>query len=50
MGNKDYDTEMAKRAEESKQATFDSWVVELEDGEQPETCKIDNPDCEACGS
>ena len=48
--NKDYETEMAKRAEESKQSTFDSWVDDLEEGEQPEQCSVDNPDCENCGS
>jgi len=40
----------AKRAEESKKSTFDSWLVDLEDKEQPEACSIDNPDCENCGS
>jgi len=39
-----------KRAEESKQDTFDSWIVDLEDKEQPEVCNIDDPDCENCGS
>ena len=40
----------AGRAEESKQSTFDSWLVDLEDKEQPQACSIDNPDCEYCGS
>ena len=38
------------RAEESKQDTFDSWIVDLEEQEQPEACGIDDDDCEACGS
>jgi len=29
---------------------FDSWLNELEEKEQPESCSIDNPDCENCGS
>jgi|TARA_R110000796_G_scaffold51680_1_gene121928 hypothetical protein len=29
---------------------FDSWVEELEEKEVPETCSIDDPDCENCGS
>jgi len=40
----------ADKAEESKQSTFDSWLVDLEDKEQPQACSIDNPDCENCGS
>ena len=40
----------ANKAEESKQNTFDSWLVDLEDKEQPQACSIDNPDCENCGS
>ena len=39
-----------KRSEESKNDTFDSWVEDLEEAEQPETCSIDDEDCEACGS
>ena len=39
-----------KRADESKQETFDSWIIDLEDKEQPDQCSIDNPDCENCGS
>ena len=50
--NKDeeYMKELIKRADESKQDTFDSWVVDLEEQEQPDTCSIDDEDCEACGS
>jgi len=29
---------------------FDDWVSDLEEGEQPKACAIDDPDCEACGS
>jgi len=29
---------------------FNDWVTGLEEGEQPEACAIDDPDCEACGS
>jgi hypothetical protein len=50
MGDENYDAEMAKRAEESKQNTFDSWVVDLEEQEQPEACGIDDEDCGNCGS
>jgi hypothetical protein len=39
-----------KRSEESANDTFDSWIVDLEEGEQPEACSIDDPDCENCGS
>ena len=31
--------------------SFNDWVEDLENQEQPEQCSIDNPeDCEACGS
>ena len=33
-----------------KEDSFDSWLDDLEGKEQPETCTIDDPDCEACGS
>lgn len=29
---------------------WDSWIVDLEEQEQPDACSIDDPDCEACGS
>lgn len=43
--------EMLKRADESRDDTFESWIVDLTDKEdQPESCGIDDEDCEACGS
>tara|TARA_R110000823_G_scaffold31582_5_gene89728 strand:+ start:208 stop:345 length:138 start_codon:yes stop_codon:yes gene_type:complete len=39
-----------KRNEEIAKETWESWIVDLEEQEQPETCSIDNEDCEACGS
>jgi hypothetical protein len=30
--------------------SFDSWLGDLEEKEQPQACSIDDPDCEACGS
>ena len=48
--DENYMKELIKRADESKQNTFNSWVVDLEDKEQPDTCSTDNEDCEACGS
>jgi len=33
-----------------KANSFDSWLEDLEEKEQPEQCSIDNPDCENCGS
>lgn len=29
---------------------FDAWIEDMEDGDQPEACTIDDPDCENCGS
>lgn len=39
-----------KRNEEIAKETWESWIVDLEDKEQPKTCSIDDEDCEACGS
>jgi hypothetical protein len=38
--------------EEKKQAreTWDSWLNDMSERDQPEACNIDNPDCENCGS
>ena len=46
----DYIKDSIDRANESRDNTFDSWITDLEDQEQPEACSIDNPDCENCGS
>jgi hypothetical protein len=46
----EYQKDLIRRAEESKANAFESWIVDLEDKEQPEACSIDNPDCENCGS
>lgn len=51
MNNEEnYMKELAKRADESRQETFDSWIVDLEEVEQPKACAINDSDCEACGS
>jgi len=42
--------EEKKRNEEIAKETWESWIVDLEEQEQPETCSIDDEDCEACGS
>ena len=46
------DRGVEKTSEEIDQArdTWDSWLGDMSDREQPEVCKIDDPDCEACGS
>ena len=41
---------LKKQAEEAARNTWDSWIVDLEEQEQPETCGIYDDDCEACGS
>ena len=47
-------TEKSKEQEEKEKElareTWDSWIVDLEDKEQPDACGIDDEDCEACGS
>jgi hypothetical protein len=37
-------------SEEMARKTWDGWLTELEDKDQPKECNIDNPDCEECGS
>ena len=37
------------RKKEEEQA-FDVWLEDLEGQEQPETCLVNDPDCENCGS
>jgi hypothetical protein len=37
-------------AEAQEENSFDSWLGDLEEKDQPQACSIDNPDCEACGS
>jgi len=39
-----------EKSEESQNDTFESWIIDLEEGEQPDACSIDDPDCENCGS
>jgi hypothetical protein len=39
-----------KKSEEATENAFESWIVDLEEQEQPEACNIDDPDCENCGS
>jgi hypothetical protein len=34
----------------NEEEAFESWIVDLTDQDQPETCGIDDDDCEACGS
>jgi len=46
----EFEKDMLKKADESKQNTFDSWIVDLEDKTQPEACSLDDEDCENCGS
>lgn len=50
MIKKDEKTEAEKHAEEVARETWDSWIVDLTDAEQPDACSIDDDDCEACGS
>ena len=46
----EYIKDSVKKADESKQNTFDSWLTDLEEKEQPKSCSIDDPDCITCGS
>tara|TARA_B100000780_G_scaffold216079_1_gene155406 strand:+ start:1812 stop:1964 length:153 start_codon:yes stop_codon:yes gene_type:complete len=37
-------------SQNSQEDSFDSWLGDLEEKEQPQACSIDDPECEACGS
>jgi len=50
MIDKEYIKDSARRADESRKDTLDSWIVDLEEKDQPEACSIDDEDCENCGS
>jgi len=50
MTDKKYLEESLKKSEEATENAFESWIVDLEEQEQPEACNIDDPDCENCGS
>jgi len=39
-----------KTPEEIATETFENWIEDLQEQEQPESCSIDDEDCEACGS
>jgi hypothetical protein len=39
-----------KTAEEVAEEVFGNWIQDLEEQDQPESCSIDDEDCEACGS
>ena len=36
--------------EQLARETWDMWIEDLEEKEQPDACSIDDEDCEACGS
>ena len=41
---------MKDEKEKDVDTTWDAWLEDMSDREQPEACSIDNPDCENCGS
>jgi len=46
----EYIKDSIKKADEAKKNTFDSWITDLEDKDQPKACDIDDSDCVICGS
>gem|GEM_PF-284846 len=42
--------QMSKDRETEVDTTWDAWLNDMSDREQPDACSVDNPDCEACGS
>ena len=44
------DKDQKEKNEQVARDTWDSWIVALEEGDQPDACNIDDGDCEACGS
>jgi hypothetical protein len=39
-----------KVKDQDADTTWDSWLNDMSDREQPDACSIDDEDCEACGS
>jgi len=42
--------EVNKSATDIAKDMFTDWLTDLEEKDQPDTCFIDDDDCEACGS
>ena len=42
--------QMSKDRETEVDTTWDAWLNDMSDREQPDVCSVDNPDCEVCGS
>jgi len=45
-----YIKDSIKRAEQSKQDIFDSWIIDLDKEEEPESCDTEDSNCIICGS
>lgn len=43
-------TEQQIEAEKQAREVWDSWIVDLEDKEQPKSCDIHDETCDNCGS
>jgi len=41
---------MSKERETEVDTTWNEWLNDMSDRDQPEACGVDNPECEACGS
>lgn len=44
------DKNSEEKNKEIARIQWESWIVDLEEQEQPDACGIDDDDCEACGS
>ena len=48
---KETEEEYRKRINTDKaRETWDSWIVDMEEKDQPDSCELDNEDCGSCGS
>tara|TARA_R110002012_G_scaffold171342_3_gene336112 strand:- start:203 stop:457 length:255 start_codon:yes stop_codon:yes gene_type:complete len=45
-----YIKDSIERAEQSKQDIFDSWIIDLDKEEEPESCDTEDSNCIICGS
>mgnify|MGYP000197384029 CR=1 FL=1 len=41
---------IARANAEKARLTWDSWIVDMEEKDQPDSCELDNEDCGSCGS
>tara|TARA_X000001382_G_C3111485_1_gene160056 strand:- start:286 stop:438 length:153 start_codon:yes stop_codon:yes gene_type:complete len=50
MQTKEQELEENRDLQKQARKTWDSWLKEMSDKEQPNVCNLDDEECESCGS